>query len=190
MRQETSSSPRQGPRNQTTAVEGCAKRDARNRAASRRRFDGAELSIPLREQKAQNGMGLYSTKSFCIWMESVWLRLGSGPRRWSGRSVWVFLALGRFAAKNPAYEPWISLDFLDSLVRIETFQWVTRILAGRIFLPPFPQARKRRNGSPTVLACGSAGLSMGQAYPGFWFSARDCRPRRFLSAASIQRDSL
>jgi hypothetical protein len=131
--------------------------------------------------------GAYSTKLVCILMESVWLRLGSGPRRWSGRSVWVFLALGRFAAKNPAYEPWISLDFLDSLVRIETFQWVTRLLAGRIFLPPFPQARKRRNGSPTVLACGSAGLSMGEAYPNFRFSARVCRPSRSPSAASIQQ---
>jgi hypothetical protein len=140
MRRETSSSPRQGARNQTTAAEGCAKRDARNRAASRRRFDGAELSIPLREQKAQNGMGLYSTKSFCICMESVWLRLGSGPRRWSGRSVWVFLARGRFAAKTPARECWISLDFL---VRIETFQWVTRLLAGRIF----PRAFSARAGT-------------------------------------------
>jgi hypothetical protein len=31
--------------------------------------------------------------------------------------------------------PWISLD---SLVRIETFQWVTRLFAGRKLLAPFP----------------------------------------------------
>jgi hypothetical protein len=30
----------------------------------------------------------------------------------SGRSVWVFLARGHFAAKTPVYEGWISLDFL------------------------------------------------------------------------------
>ena len=34
-----------------------------------------------------------------------------GPRRWL-RSVWIFLARGRFAAKTPAHEGWISLDFL------------------------------------------------------------------------------
>ena len=30
----------------------------------------------------------------------------------AGRSVWVFLALGRFTAKGPVHEPWIVLDFL------------------------------------------------------------------------------
>jgi hypothetical protein len=45
-------------------------------------------------------------------MESVWLLVGVGPRRWSGRSVWVFLAPGRFAAKARADERWILLDFL------------------------------------------------------------------------------
>jgi hypothetical protein len=44
-------------------------------------------------------------------MEAVWLPLGGGSRPWSGRSVWVFLARGRFAAKTPAREGWISLDF-------------------------------------------------------------------------------
>jgi hypothetical protein len=45
-------------------------------------------------------------------MESAWLRLGSGPRPGSRRSVWVFLAPGRFAAKTPSHERWIVLDFL------------------------------------------------------------------------------
>jgi hypothetical protein len=55
----------------------------------------------------------YSTKQFCIWMESVWLLSWLGPRNGSGRApVWVFLAPGRFAAKTPADEGWISLDFL------------------------------------------------------------------------------
>ncbi len=45
-------------------------------------------------------------------MESVWLLLGSRPRRWSGRSVLGFLGPGHFAAKTPVDECWIVLDFL------------------------------------------------------------------------------
>jgi hypothetical protein len=37
--------------------------------------------------------------------------------------IWIVLAGGRLAAKSPAKEDWISLD---SLVRIETYQGVTR----------------------------------------------------------------
>jgi hypothetical protein len=51
--------------------------------------------------------------------------------------IWVFLARGRFAAKAPFMRvgfPWISLD---SLVRIETFQWVTRLEAGKLFSRAF-----------------------------------------------------
>ena len=36
----------------------------------------------------------------------------TAPQRAVGRSVWVFLAPGRSAAKAPADECWISLDFL------------------------------------------------------------------------------
>jgi len=35
---------------------------------------------------------------------------------------------------------------LDSLVRIETFQWVTRLFRGRIFRRPFPDVERRRDG--------------------------------------------
>ena len=61
----------------------------------------------------------YSTIIFCIF--------------WSSRSVWVFLAPRCFAAKAPLMTvgfPWISLD---SLARIEIFQWVTRPEAEIIF---------------------------------------------------------
>jgi hypothetical protein len=71
--------------------------------------------------------------------------VGSAPSR-RRAATWVAsirlgfsLARGRFVAKTPLMTvgfPWISLD---SLVRIETFQWVARLLAGRIFLPPCPQ---------------------------------------------------
>jgi hypothetical protein len=73
-------------------------------------------------------VSLVDARALCVWMESVWP--GSRPRRWFGRSVWVFLARGRFAAKTPARERWI---VLDSLVRIETYQWVTRHEARKIF---------------------------------------------------------
>jgi hypothetical protein len=39
--------------------------------------------------------------------------------------------------------PWISLD---SLVRIETFQWVTRLEAGKLFSQPFSLAFDTHNG--------------------------------------------
>jgi|HubBroStandDraft_3_1064219.scaffolds.fasta_scaffold33154_2 hypothetical protein len=40
---------------------------------------------------------------------------------------------------------WISLD---SLVRIETYQWVTRLEARKLFISPFPWREIRRNGRP------------------------------------------
>ena len=85
---------------------------------------------------------------------------GGPPRRWSGRSVWVFLAPGRFAAKTPDHEGWLSLD---SLVRIDTFQWVTRVLAGKIFSSAFSVGLEAPEREPAVLAYGGAGLFTGQA---------------------------
>jgi hypothetical protein len=64
---------------------------------------------------------------------------------------------------------WISLD---SLVRIETFQWVTQLEAGKLFFSRFFRGVEgRRNGSLRSRPCGSPGLFMGQAYPNFRFSA-------------------
>src|SRR4029077_10968842 len=85
-------------------------------------------------------------RPLCLWIESVWLLLGGGPRHRSGRSVWVFLAPGRFAAKTPAHE-WLSLD---SLVRIDTFQWVTRLEAGIIFPRAFSASLEVREGERAV----------------------------------------
>ena len=62
-------------------------------------------------------------------MELVWLLLG-GPRLRSGRSVWVFLASGHFAAKAPAHEPRLSWISLDSLCPNRDF------LMGIIYLTP------------------------------------------------------
>jgi hypothetical protein len=54
------------------------------------------------------------------------------------RSIGVFLARGRFAAKTPIMSvgfPWISLD---SLVRVYTFQSVKRPKAGKSLSRAFP----------------------------------------------------
>ena len=74
-----------------------------------------------------------------------------------------FLGPGRFAAKTPIMRvgfPWISLD---SLVRIETFQLVTRLLAGKIFSSAFSVGLEAPEREPAVLAYGGAGLFTGQA---------------------------
>jgi hypothetical protein len=63
-------------------------------------------------------------------------RLGRATAR-HARPVWIFLARGCFALKTQIQEvvfPWISLD---SLVRIETYQWVTRDFRRKIFRGPF-----------------------------------------------------
>jgi hypothetical protein len=77
--------------------------------------------------------------------------------------VWVFLAPGRFAPKTPDYGGWISLD---SLVRIDTFQWVKRDKSPKVFL-----ALYRASGAPerrlTILVCARAGLSMGASLISF-----------------------
>jgi hypothetical protein len=79
-------------------------------------------------------------------MESASLLLGGGPRLGPVAPIWVFLAPGRFASKAPLLSVGISLDFLgislDSLVRIETFQWVMRPEAGKLFSQPFSLASK------------------------------------------------
>jgi hypothetical protein len=83
-----------------------------------------------------------------------------------GRSVWVFLAPAVLALK--ACPKWVGLSWisLDSLVRIETYQLVTRHKVGKLFSRAFsPLVERRRNGSLRSRPCGSAGLFMGQAYP-------------------------
>ena len=68
--------------------------------------------------------------------------------------------------------PWISLD---SLVRIETYQWVARDFPRKFFLEPCLGARGR-NGLLRSRPFGRARLFMGQAYFNFGFSAINCRP--------------
>jgi hypothetical protein len=64
--------------------------------------------------------------------------------------------------KTAAYEGWISLD---SLVRIETYQWVTRDFPGKSFPRAFsPDVSDFGTGASRSWACGIADLSMGQAY--------------------------
>jgi hypothetical protein len=82
--------------------------------------------------------------------------------------------------------PWISLD---SLVRIETYQWVTRDNRAKVFLDAFVPAgvRGARTGAPALRPCGRTGLLMGRVYCSFCFSATDCRSTLPLSDASIRK---
>ena len=70
-------------------------------------------------------------RALSIGMELVWLLLL--PGRPFVDPIWVFLERARFAAKTLDFGVgflWISLDLL---VRIETYQWVTRDLRRRFF---------------------------------------------------------
>jgi hypothetical protein len=84
----------------------------------------------------------------------------------SARSpVWVFLARGRFAARAPADERRISLD---SLVRIETFQRVTRLEAVIIFPRAFSLALEARERERAVEAMQKRSrIVHGQSLPRF-----------------------
>ena len=95
-------------------------------------------------------------------MESVWLLLGSGPRRWSGRSVLGFLGPGRFAAKTPADECWIVLDFLGFSRQNLDFSMGYEDFSGKNFSLSLSVGAETPEREPAVLACGRAGLFMGQ----------------------------
>ena len=60
-----------------------------------------------------------------------------------------FLGVGPFCREGHPHEVWISLD---SLARIETFQWVTRLKALKFFSLAFPGVERRRNGKLGVEA--------------------------------------
>src|SRR6202042_333664 len=90
-------------------------------------------------------------KPLRVWREPVRV-----PSRLFGRRlispIWVFLAPGPFAAKPSFLRvgfPWISLD---SLVRIETYQRVTRDKRAKVFLEA-SRRLNRRNGA-FAFACG------------------------------------
>jgi hypothetical protein len=65
--------------------------------------------------------------------------------------IWIVLAWGRFAAKTLIYRYWIFLISLDSLVRIQTYQWVTRDFReknfSRRFSAPWAFEKQERKGS-------------------------------------------
>src|ERR1700733_438557 len=71
---------------------------------------------------------------------------------------------------------WISLD---SLVRIETYQWVMGEIA-RKFFPPVSLALRGEKGETAVEAMRKSRLFMGLAYSCFRFSATDCYFARYL----------
>lgn len=83
------------------------------------------------------------------------MALGAGAVQ-VGPAIWVFLACPCFAAKPPPMRVgfiWISLD---SLVRIETFQWVTREFHHKNFSLAFPHGSPRAIESRRSLRGGRA----------------------------------
>jgi hypothetical protein len=77
-----------------------------------------------------------------------------------------FLGPFPFPRGNPFYEvgfPWISLDSLD---RIETYQWVALDFPRTFFLEPCLDARSRK-GRLRSRPFGRTGLFMAQAYSNF-----------------------
>ena len=79
-------------------------------------------------------------------MEPVWLRLGGGPPVGQAASFGFSWRVAVSQRKPPLLGvgfPWISLD---SLVRIEPFQWVTGQKRGEYFWRPCPRVEKRPDG--------------------------------------------
>jgi hypothetical protein len=77
--------------------------------------------------------------------------------------VWVFFVRTFFALETPDFgvgKAWISLD---SLVRIVTYQWVTRDFRLKFFRRPFSLMSAALNRNRLVLARRRAELFMGQA---------------------------
>ena len=99
------------------------------------------------------GSAAPATSALCLWMASVWLRLGGGPAT-SVRSIRLgFLGLWRFRCERPLHEPWIVLDclgfpwILSSESRL--FNGLRGLKRGKFFLSPFPGVRSAGTG-----ACG------------------------------------
>jgi hypothetical protein len=67
--------------------------------------------------------------------------------------------------------PWISLE---SLVRIETYQWVIRDKSAKNFREAFSLLRRDRTADSLVVRVDTGSL-MGQAYPDFGLAAINCR---------------
>jgi hypothetical protein len=96
-------------------------------------------------------------------MEPVWLLLGSGAGDLGPVDPFGFSWPVAVSSRKPPLMrvgfPWISLD---SLVRIETYQWVTRKKRRKFFPLAFPSCTSRAGTEPAVLAYGSAGVGHGR----------------------------
>jgi hypothetical protein len=115
-------------------------------------WPGASFETPRFARPSGRGRGWRAMppRALRLWMEPVWLRLGGWPRHRSGRSVLGFLARGLFAAKTPAHECWISLDFLGFSRQNRDFSMgYAAFSAENFFSRFFPVVR-----SSTIYACG------------------------------------
>src|ERR1700729_1238287 len=94
--------------------------------------------------------------------------VGLAPSRQPAATVgpvdpfWVFLAPGHFAAKTPADECWIVLDFLGFSRSNLDFSMGYEDFTGKNFSLSLSAGAETPEREPAVLACGRAGLFMGQ----------------------------
>ena len=88
----------------------------------------------------------------------------------------------RKPSNMPIGFPWISLD---SLVRIETYQWFTRHPRDSFFHSASSLASGAGTGTDRPGRGGRAEMLIGQTYLSFWFLAIDCCPS-VASAASVE----
>src|SRR5580704_11527249 len=107
-------------------------------------------SAPASEDRARRRAGALRS-----WTESG--RLPYWPR--APPACWIdlgFLGPSRFCPERPENKAWISWISLDSLVRIETFQWVTRDSPRRKFLAPLLPLDGALGQKPVFLRCRNA----------------------------------
>ena len=95
-------------------------------------------------------------------MESVWLPLGNGPR--VVRPIRLgFLGPWPFRCEDPRLEGWIVLDFLGFSRPNLDFSMDYEAFSGKNFSLSLSAGAETPEREPGVLACGRAGLFMGQA---------------------------
>jgi hypothetical protein len=89
------------------------------------------------------------------------------------RSIWVFLARGRFAAKAPFGTSWILLDFLGFSRPNRDFSMGYARFGGKNFSPSFSAGVGAPERAPAVLAWGCAGLFIGASLIQFLISCNE-----------------
>jgi hypothetical protein len=89
------------------------------------------------------------------------------------------LARGRFAAKTPAYERWISLDFLGFSRPNRDFPMGCAAFSGKNFSPSLSAATETPEREPSVFACGRGRIVHGASLTLFLIFRKRLSPAPF-----------